>query len=402
MSVLQSKNCRLFFRGQAVSLIGTWMTQTASLWLVYQLMNSSLYLGLIGFIDQIPSFILVPFTGGLIEQGNRRKILLITQSLAMLHAFILALLVWLDAVHLEYLIILGLFKGAVNAFDITARQVFIAEIVEEKTDLAQAIGINALIISSARLLGPGMAGMLIASVGVGVCFFIDGISYLAAIIALLSLKITSRSLTKNFSSPWQRFKEGLNYVINNPPLRSILSLLALISFLAASYPTLTPIFAKEILLGSSDTLGFLLACAGIGSLAGSLYLSQYKHQINLPRILTFSTIGLGISLIGFARSQVLSLSLLMMFGIGFCLVLQVAISNTLIQTLVADNRRGIVMSLFTLAYIGITPFGNLFVGEVASKLGVSSTLTINGILCLLGLAIVQKQLVNLKKINEVS
>jgi MFS family permease len=402
MSVLQSKNCRLFFRGQAVSLIGTWMTETASLWLVYQLMHSSLYLGLIGFIDRVPSFILVPFTGGLIEQGNRRQILLITQSLAMLHAFILASLVWLDEVHLEYLIILGLFKGAVNAFDITARQVLIAEIVEDKADLGQAIGINALIISSARLLGPGMAGMLIASVGVGVCFFIDGMSYLAAIVALLSLKVTSRSLTENFSSPWQRFKEGLSYVIHNPPLRSILSLLALISFLAASYPTLTPIFAKEVLLGSSDTLGFLLACAGIGSLAGSLYLSQYKHRINMPKNLTFSTVGLGFSLIGFARSQVLWLSLLMMFGIGFCLVLQVAISNTLIQTLVADNRRGIVMSLFTLAYIGITPFGSLFVGEVASKLGVSSTLTINGILCLLGLAIVQKQLANLKKIKEVS
>jgi MFS family permease len=402
MSVLQSKNCRLFFRGQAVSLIGTWMTETASLWLVYQLMHSSLYLGLIGFIDRVPSFILVPFTGGLIEQGNRRQILLITQSLAMLHAFILAGLVWLDEVHLEYLIILGLFKGTINAFDITARQVFIAEIVEDKADLGQAIGINALIISSARLLGPGMAGMLIASVGVGVCFLIDGISYLAAIIALLSLKITSRSLTKNLSSPWERFREGLNYVIHNPPLRSILSLLALISFLAASYPTLTPIFAKEVLLGSSDTLGFLLAWAGIGSLAGSLYLSQYKHQINMSKILTFSTVGLGLSLIGFARSQVLWLSLLMMFGVGFCLVLQVAISNTLIQTLVADNRRGIVMSLFTLAYIGITPFGNLFVGEVASKLGVSSTLTINGILCLLGLAIVQKQLANLKKIKEVS
>jgi MFS family permease len=402
MSVLQSKNCRLFFRGQAVSLIGTWMTETASLWLVYQLMHSSLYLGLIGFIDRVPSFILVPFTGGLIEQGNRRQILLITQSLAMLHAFILASLVWLDEVHLEYLIILGLFKGAVNAFDITARQVLIAEIVEDKADLGQAIGINALIISSARLLGPGMAGMLIASVGVGVCFFIDGMSYLAAIVALLSLKVTSRSLTENFSSPWQRFKEGLSYVIHNPPLRSILSLLALISFLAASYPTLTPIFAKEVLLGSSDTLGFLLACVGIGSLAGSLYLSQYKHRINMPKNLTFSTVGLGFSLIGFARSQVLWLSLLMMFGIGFCLVLQVAISNTLIQTLVADNRRGIVMSLFTLAYIGITPFGSLFVGEVASKLGVSSTLTINGILCLLGLAIVQKQLANLKKIKEVS
>jgi MFS family permease len=378
------------------------MTQTASLWLVYQLMNSSLYLGLIGFIDQIPSFILVPFTGGLIEQGNRRQILLITQSLAMLHAFILAVLVWLNAVHLEHLIILGLFKGIVNAFDITARQVFIAEIVEDKADLGQAIGINALIISSARLLGPGMAGILISSVGVSICFLIDGISYLAAIIALLSLKISSRSLTKTFSSPWQRFKDGLNYALHNPPLRSILSLLALISFLAASYPTLTPIFAKEVLLGGSDTLGFLLACAGIGSLAGSLYLSQSKNSLKMPTILMVSTLGLGLSLIAFAQSQVLWLSLIMMFGVGFCLVLQVAISNTLIQTLVADNRRGIVMSLFTLAYIGVTPFGNLFVGEVASKLGVSYTLTINGILCLLGLVVVQKQLVNLKNLNQLS
>lgn len=399
MSVLQSRNCRLFFRGQAISLVGTWMTHTASLWLVYQLMNSSLYLGIIGFVEQIPSFILVPFTGGLIEQGNRKKILLITQSLSMLHALLLAFLVWGQFVHLEHLIFLGLFKGAANAFDITARQVFIAEIVEDKADLAQAIGINALIISSARLLGPGMAGMLISYVGLPICFLIDGISYLAAIAALLSLKLRSRSLTKNFTSPWQRFKDGLSYIRHSPPLGSILSLLALISFLAASYPTLTPVFAKEVLLGNSQTLGFLLGSAGIGSLCGSLYLSQYKHRIQLPKVLMLSTIGLGLSLIGFARSQLLSASLLMMFGVGFCLVLQVAISNTLIQTLVADNRRGIVMSLFTLAYIGVTPFGNLFVGEVASKIGVSYTLSINGILCLLGLVVVQKQLLNLKNLS---
>jgi MFS family permease len=399
MSVLQSRNCRLFFRGQAVSLIGTWMTHTASLWLVYQLMNSSLYLGLIGFIEQIPSFFLVPITGGLIEQKNRRQILLVTQTLSMLHALTLALLIGWGVVNLQYLIVLGLFKGVVNAFDITARQVLIAEIVEDKADLGQAIAINALIISSARLLGPGIAGILISYFGVGICFLIDSLSYLAAIGVLLALKVPSQSLTKSFSSPWQRFKEGLNYVISNSQLRSILSLLALVSFLAASYPTLMPIFAREILSGNSRTLGYLLSFAGFGSLAGSLYLNRRKDLKKMENLLILSTVGLGLSLIGFASSQLLWSSLIMMFILGFCLVLQVAISNTLLQTLVADNRRGIVMSLFTLAYIGITPFGNLFVGEVATALGVSQTLTINGILCLLGLIIVKKQLPNFKQLG---
>jgi MFS family permease len=383
MSILTSKNCRLFFSGQTLSLVGSWMTQTTVLWLIYQLTSSSLYLGLISFIEQVPTFLLVPITGGLIEQGDRRKILLTTQFLLLIYSSLLAFFVFNGTISVNLLIMLSIFKGTINAFDITARQVFIADIVRNPQHLPEAIGINSLIISSSRFIGPAIAGLMINRVGIGQCFTIDAISYLIVIIALFLIKLKSQKLSKEFISPWYRFKMGINYVKENPTIRSILVLLALISFLGASYPTLTPIFAKEVFHGDSDLMGYLLAFAGLGSLTGSLYLIWHPDRRHRENLLLISTIGLGLGLIGFAQSQNFSLSLLMMFLIGSCLVIHVATSNTLLQILVNSQNRGIVMSLFTLAYIGITPFGNLLVGQLASRIGASSTLTINGVLCLI-------------------
>jgi MFS family permease len=387
--VLRSKACRLFFGGQAISLVGTWMTQTAVLWLVYQLTGSAVYLGLIAFLEQIPNFFFVPITGGIIEHGDRRKILLITQVLSLLHALALALLVFSHTVRIESLIVLSLIRGAISAFDITTRQVFIADIVTDKPELRSAISINALIISTARFVGPGIAGLLITRSGLGVCFAIDTISYLVVIGTLLRIRITS-PLSSKAGTPWQRFRAGLSYVSSNAALRSILILLAVMGFLGGSYPTLTPIFARETFQGGSETLGYLLAAAGIGSLVGSIYLSWRQAKRRLDRLLLISVVGLGLGLIGFAQSHVFGLSLLMMFVIGLCLVLQAAICNMLLQTLVIDQHRGVVMSLFTVAYIGMTPFGNLLIGRVAAIIGASSTLTINGGLCLLGFALAGK------------
>jgi MFS family permease len=378
--VLRSRNCRLFFGGQAVSLVGTWMTQTAVLWLVYQLTGSAVYLGLIAFVEQVPNFFLVPITGGIIEHGDRRKILLATQILSLLHALALTVLVFGNIASIESLIGLSLAKGAISAFDITARQVFIADIVANKPALRSAISINALIISAARFVGPGIAGLLIARSGVGVCFAIDTLSYLVVIGTLIVMQIAPL-LQPKAELPWRRFRAGLNYVSENQALRSILILLAVMGFLGGSYPTLTPIFAQETFHGAADTLGYLLAAAGIGSLAGSVY---------LDRLLLISTVGLGLGLIGFAQSQIFGLSLVMMFVVGLCLLLQAAICNILLQTLVIDRHRGVVMSLFTVAYIGMTPFGNLLIGRVAAVIGASSTLTINGVFCLLGLTVVGK------------
>jgi MFS family permease len=388
--VLHSRNCRLFFGGQAVSLVGTWMTQTAVLWLVYQLTGSSVYLGLIAFLEQVPNFFLVPITGGIIAHGDRPKILLATQILSLLHALALAVLVFGNIVSIESLIILSLVKGAISAFDITARQVFIADIVTDKPELRSAISINALIISAARFVGPGIAGLLIARSGVGVCFAIDTLSYLVVIGTLLLIHLSYPSLLPAVESPWQRFRAGLGYVSENSVLQSILILLAAMGFLGGSYPTLTPIFARETFQGGSDTLGYLLAAAGVGSLVGSIYLSWRQGKRRLERLLLISTVGLGLGLIGFAQSQIFGLSLLMMFVIGLCLVLQAAICNILLQTLTVDRHRGVVMSLFTVAYLGMTPFGNLLIGRVAAIVGVSSTLTINGMLCLLGFMVVGK------------
>ncbi len=365
------------------------MTQTAVLWLVYQLTGSAVYLGLIAFLEQIPNFFLVPITGGIIEHGDRRKILLITQVLSLLHALALALLVFSHTVRIESLIVLSLIRGAISAFDITTRQVFIADIVTDKPELRSAISINALIISTARFVGPGIAGLLITRSGLGVCFAIDTISYLVVIGTLLRIRITS-PLSSKAGTPWQRFRAGLSYVSSNAALRSILILLAVMGFLGGSYPTLTPIFARETFQGGSETLGYLLAAAGIGSLVGSIYLSWRQAKRRLDRLLLISVVGLGLGLIGFAQSHVFGLSLLMMFVIGLCLVLQAAICNMLLQTLVIDQHRGVVMSLFTVAYIGMTPFGNLLIGRVAAIIGASSTLTINGGLCLLGFALAGK------------
>jgi MFS family permease len=387
--VLRSKACRLFFGGQAISLVGTWMTQTAVLWLVYQLTGSSVYLGLIAFLEQIPNFFLVPITGGIIEHGDRRKILLTTQVLSLLHALALALLVFSHTVRIESLIVLSLIRGAISAFDITARQVFIADIVTDKPELRSAISINALIISAARFVGPGIAGLLITRSGLGVCFAIDTLSYLVVIGTLLWMRIRSPRSTEA-GTPWQRFRAGLSYVSSNAALRSILILLAAMGFLGGSYPTLTPIFARETFQGGSDTLGYLLAAAGIGSLVGSIYLSWRQAKRRLDRLLLISVMGLGLGLIGFAQSHIFGLSLLMMFVIGLCLVIQAAICNMLLQTLVIDRHRGVVMSLFTVAYMGMTPFGNLLIGRVAAAIGASSTLTINGGLCLLGFALAGK------------
>jgi MFS family permease len=388
--VLTSRNCRLFFGGQAVSLVGTWMTQTAVLWLVYQLTGSALYLGLIAFVEQVPNFFLVPITGGIIERGDRRKILITTQVLALLHALALAVLVITHTAQLESLILLSLAKGAISAFDITARQVFIAEIVADKPELRSAISVNAVIISTARFIGPGIAGLLIAQYGLSSCFLIDTMSYLVAIGSLCLIKLYYPPPLPQSVSPWQRFKAGLNYVTASPALRSILILLAATGFLGGSYPTLTPIFAKETFLGDSATLGYLLASAGIGSLFGSIYLLWRQGRHGLEKLLLAATMGLGLGLIGFAQSKSFGLSLFMMFMIGLCLVLQAAICNILLQTATLDRHRGVVMSLFTVAYIGMTPFGNLLVGRVAMAIGASSTLTINGCLCLLGFTMVQK------------
>jgi MFS family permease len=312
----------------------------------------------------------------------------------MFQALALAFLALSGSINIHYILCLSLLKGIVNAFDIPARQVFIAEMVP-KADLSSAIAVNAAIISAARLMGPAIAGLLIAAFNSGLCFLINGISYIAVIIALLAMDIAWKPPHPPTSGPWQRLKEGWVYSFKYPSIRAILLLLALVSFMGVPYTSLIPIFAKDIMKGNSETHGFLLAFAGVGSLAGSLYLSFQKSLSKLKEIWISFTLFLGIALVIFSQSRILWMSFGMMFIIGCCLVIQVAASNILLQAVVPNDKRGRIMSLFTLAYIGMVPFGNLFVGEIATRIGAPWALTINGCFCILGVFVVNKQVRNI-------
>jgi MFS family permease len=384
LRALESRNYRLFFTGQAISLIGTWMTQLATIWLVYKLTNSAVLLGIVGFSSQIPSFVIAPFGGILVDRWNRHRILIITQILAMIQSLALAALALTGIINIWHIILLSLFQGFINAVDAPARQAFVIEIVEKKENLGNAIALNSSIFNGARLVGPAIAGLLIASVGAGMCFLIDGLSYIAVIAGLLAMKLKPRTINPQTANVWQRLKEGFTYAFGFPPIRAILLLLALFSFMGMPYTVLIPIFATKILNGGSETLGFLMAASGIGALMGGIYLSSRQSVIGLEKILAFSPAIFGTGLIIFSLSRVLWLSLLMMLVIGLGAILQIASSNTLLQTIVDDDKRGRVMSLYTMAFLGTLPFGNLIAGSLASKIGAPNTLVIGGAFCILG------------------
>jgi MFS family permease len=384
LRALESRNYRLFFTGQAISLIGTWMTQLATIWLVYKLTNSAVLLGIVGFSSQIPSFVIAPFGGILVDRWNRHRILIITQILAMIQSLALAALALTGIINIWHIILLSLFQGFINAVDAPARQAFVIEIVEKKENLGNAIALNSSIFNGARLVGPAIAGLLIASVGAGMCFLIDGLSYIAVIAGLLAMKLKPRTINPQTANVWQRLKEGFTYAFGFPPIRAILLLLALFSFMGMPYTVLIPIFATKILNGGSETLGFLMAASGIGALMGGIYLSSRQSVIGLGKILAFSPAIFGTGLIIFSLSRVLWLSLLMMLVIGLGAILQIASSNTLLQTIVDDDKRGRVMSLYTMAFLGTLPFGNLIAGSLASKIGAPNTLVIGGAFCILG------------------
>lgn len=378
------------------------MTKVAAVWLVYQLGGSALPLGLAGFADQIPSLFLSPFAGVLIDQWNRQQVLRGTQTLAAFQSLALAFLTLTERIDITSFLVLSFCQGCINAFDVPARQVFIAEIVDSKEDIGEAIAVNSLTISSARLFGPSLAAIAISGLGAGLCFLIDGVSYLPLIAFLfiikpdskkeLNQKTNSRQI-KQDSNPWQQLQQGFAYAASSSPVGWILLLLALVGFLAMPYTYLAPIFAKEALGGGSDTLGVLMAFAGLGSLSGSLYLMSRKSTLGLEKIAIAATAITGISLIGFSMSETLFVSSIALYFIGLCLLLQVAASNILLQALVPDEKRGRVMSLFALAYLGMLPLGSLMAGAVAELIGAATTLSINGAICLLAAALFRPKIV---------
>ncbi len=400
LPALKSRNYRLYFGGQGLSLIGTWMTQVATIWLVYQLTDSALLLGIVGFLGQIPSFFMAPFGGVLVDRFNRHRILVITQILAMIQSLALAALALTGIINIWQIIFLSIFQGFINAFDAPARQALVPELVERKEDLANAIALNSSLVNGGRLIGPSIAGLLIATVGAGVCFLIDGISYIAVIAALLAMKLKPKNIAVKAANPLQRLKEGFTYAFGFPPIRAILLLLALFSLMGMPYTILMPIFATKILHGGPQTLGFLMAASGVGALIGAIYLSSRQSVLGLGKVIAFSPAILGIGLIIFSLSRVFWLSFSIMLLIGFGAILQIASSNTVLQTIIEDDKRGRIMSLWAMAFIGIVPIGNLFAGVLASRIGAPNTLIIGGSFCILGSLLFAKQLPTLRRLVQ--
>jgi len=397
---LRYRNFKVFFIGQGISLIGTWMQYVAMSWLVYRMTNSALMLGVVGFASQIPAFILSPFTGVLADRHNRHKILLFTQALAMLQAFILAFLTLTENIAVWHIVVMGIFLGCVNSLDIPARHSFILEMVEEKENLGNAIALNSMMFNMARLIGPSIAGVLIAIAGEGVCFLINAISYIAVIASLLAMKMPARDNEKREAdySMFEDLREGFNYAFGFVPIKAILFLLGIISLMGMSYAVLMPVFAKDILHGGPHTLGFLMGAVGIGSLAGTTYLASKKNIITLGRMLPAAAGIFGLSIIIFSFSHNLVFSLTLLFFSGFGIMVQMAASNTILQTIVDDDKRGRIMSFYTMAFMGMAPFGSLFSGMLASRIGVSNTLIISGSCCILAAVIFSFNLPSLRKI----
>jgi len=381
---LSYRNYRLFFFGQGISLVGTWMQQVAMSWLVYRLTGSALLLGTVGFTSQIPTFLVAPFAGVLADRCNRRRLLLATQSLAMAQAFLLAYFVLTGSIQVWQIITLSLLLGVVNGFDIPLRQSFVIEMVEEKEGLANAIALNSSMVNAARLVGPSVAGLLISLLGEGVCFLLNGVSYLAVLVSLALMRVAPRPVRQTRSSILHELREGVSYAANFVPIRVILLLLALVSLMGMPYAVLMPVFAKNVLHGGPHTFGFLLAASGIGAFAATMYLASRRSVIGLGRLIAISCALFGVGIAAFALSSLLWVSLLSLMVAGFGAMMQVAASNTILQTIVDDDKRGRIMSLFTMAFMGMTPFGSLFAGALAARIGAQVTVQIGGLACLVG------------------
>ena len=366
---LKSRNYRLFFSGQSVSLIGTWLTRIATGWLVYRLTGSAVLLGVVGFCGQIPAFLLAPFGGMVADRGNRHKLLIATQVLSMVQSFALAILTLLNIITVTHIIILSIFQGMINAFDMPIRQSFVIQMVENKEDLGNAIELNSSMVNSARLLGPSIAGVLIAIAGEGYCFLIDGCSYLAVIISLVMMRVEYIPRPKKKTSAFHQLREGFHYAYQFIPIRYILMLLALVSLFGFPYLMLMPVFAKDVLHGNAKTLGPLVSFSGIGALSGALYLASRKSVLGLGKVIPTAAAIFGIGLITFSFSQITWLSFILLIFVGFGMMVQMASSNTIIQTVVDEDKRGRVMSFYAMAFMGMSPFGNLFAGLMASKIG---------------------------------
>jgi MFS family permease len=391
LRALRHRNFQLFFSGQLISLIGTWMQTTAQAWLVYRITGSSLKLGAVGFASQFPVFLVAPLGGIVADRFNRRKVVIGTQIASMVLALVLAFLTLTGRVQVWHIFVLAASLGVVNAFDIPGRQAFLVDMVG-KEDLMNAIALNSSMFNGARIIGPAIAGILVAKIGEGWCFFGNGLSYVAVIIGLLMMRVERPARRASTASPWTHLLEGFRFVRHTAPIRAILLLLGLVSLVAMPYSILMPIFADKILHGGARGLGILMGATGVGALFGALTLASRSGVHGLGRWVAFSCAGFGVSLILFSWSRNFWVSAALLLPVGFGMMLQMSSSNTLIQAMVPDHLRGRVMAVYSMMFMGMAPFGALLGGALADRLGAPVTVTMGAVACLGGATLFGLQL----------
>ncbi|MCX7590438.1 MAG: MFS transporter [Kiritimatiellae bacterium] len=395
---LRSRNYRLFFIGNGISRIGSWMQMVAVGWLAYELTaglpkgNRAFWLGVVGFAGRIPTFALAPLAGVLVDRWDRRRLVIVTQALAMIQAAILALLTLTNFISLWSLIALALMLGFINTFDVPSRQSFVIELVDRREDLPNAIALNSSLVNGARLIGPAVAGFFLKTVGAGVCFALNALSFLAVLIALFALRIKHPGRREVAGHMLRNLAEGIRYAMGFTPIRDVLVLLALVSLTGASYTVLLPIFAREVLGHGSGVYGLLFAGAGAGALGGAAALAMRRSLDGIWGWISAAPALLGLGLIGLALSRNVVLSVLFMPVIGFAMLVQTASSNTFLQGMVKDHLRGRVMSFYSLAHMGMVPLGSLLAGTLARSLGAPVAVAINGLCCIAGALLFSRRL----------
>jgi len=383
---LRHRNFRLFFIGQGISLIGTWMQGVALPWLVYDITGSVVLLGVVGFSGQILTFLLAPVAGVLADRWNRRRLVMWAQVLALLQALALAILTMGGWIEVWHIIALSLAGGLIRAFEIPIRQSFVIEMIEDRSDLPNAIALNSFLVNSSRLVGPSLAGVIIGLTGEGWCFLLNAISYVAVIAALAAMRLAPRRIEPVRGNILAGLAEGLRYAWRHPAIRPVLALLALVSLMGVPYQTLMPVFAREVLGGGPETMGFLMAAVGVGAIIGALSLALRQEARGMGRIIMAAAVVFGAALVAFAMSASFWLSMIILVFVGGGMMMQMATSNTLLQTVVDEDKRGRVMSFYTMAFMGMGPFGSLLAGALAGLVGAPWTVAIGGMACIAGAA----------------
>jgi MFS family permease len=397
---LRHRNYRLFFAGQGISVIGTWLTRFATVWMAYDLTHSAFMCGLVGLFGLAPTSILAPFAGVMIDRWDRHRTIVVTQIAAMLQSVALAAFALTDTMTVWHLMVLGAVQGAINALDMPARQSFLREMIEDPADLSNAIALNSSLFNTGRLIGPVIAAFLVEAWGAGACFSIDAASYLAVIGSLLALRVTRRALPPPSRHVLGDLADGLHYVWNFPLIRAVLLLLASSSVLGGAYASLLPVIAATTLHGGPHTLGILMASAGCGALSGALYLSSRTTVLGLPTVIKRCSLGLGAGLLGLELATHMAIAVPLLFLIGMSMMMQLASTNTLIQSIADDNMLGRVISLYAVAFFGGAPVGSLLEGALANQIGAIHTFAVAGVLCLASGTVFASALPGLRKISR--